>query len=93
MGHFSQNPDAGRFEWHQDDHISVIKYDKPSPNVYRLTHTHVPKPLEGRGIAGRLAAHALEVIKDEGATFIPLCSYIHAFVKRHPEWEAYVHAE
>lgn len=48
-----------------------------------ITHTHVPGPIEGRGVAAELMSRALEVAAANGWTVRPVCSYAVAYMKRH----------
>ncbi len=53
--------------------------------VLQLIHTEVPAALEGRGIAARLVAAALAWARAEGLSVVPVCSYVRAYMRRHPE--------
>lgn len=53
--------------------------------VMRLVHTEVPRSLEGRGIAGALVRAALDHARSEGLRVEPACSYVMAYMRRHPE--------
>jgi predicted GNAT family acetyltransferase len=53
--------------------------------VLLLTHTEVPPALEGRGIAAALVKAALDWARAEGLRVRPLCSYVVAYMRRHPE--------
>ena len=55
----SHNPAQHRFEVAVEGQFAIAEYTMPSPSVMRLTHTVVPKALEGRGIAGALARFAM----------------------------------
>lgn len=50
-----------------------------------MTHTEVPPALGGRGIAATLVAEALAWARREGLAVVPLCSYVAAYMRRHPE--------
>lgn len=52
-----------------------------------MTHTDVPPPLQGRGIAARLVRAALEHAQREGLQVAPHCPYVAAYLQRHPELE------
>ncbi len=52
-----------------------------------VDHTGVPKAFEGRGIAGRLMAALIADARHEPFTIVPLCSYVAAQFRRHPEWQ------
>ncbi|HEX4966166.1 MAG TPA: GNAT family N-acetyltransferase [Thermoanaerobaculia bacterium] len=68
-----------------DGHEARIGYAKVH-GVYNLLHTFVPEELRGHGVADQLVLATLEMIKAEGAKFIPTCPYVQAFLQRHPEW-------
>jgi predicted GNAT family acetyltransferase len=50
-----------------------------------MHHTYVPPSLEGRGIAGALVRAALEHARTAGWRVQPACSYVAAYMRRHPE--------
>lgn len=80
----TQNEDKNRFEIQIDDHTAVAEYIIKGGKLV-LTHTEVPEVLEGNGIAGRLAKYAFQYAKDNDLKVMPLCPYMAAYVKRHPE--------
>ena len=55
-----------------------------------LMHTLVPENFEGKGIAGLLAKTALEYAKDKAKKVIVYCPYVKSFIKRNPEYEAFI---
>lgn len=52
----------------------------------RAEHTLVPPELGGRGIAARLVERLVEDARADGVRIAPLCSYVAAAFRRHPEW-------
>ena len=46
----------------------------------------VPPEYEGRGIAARLVNRAISDAREQGFKITPLCSYVVAQFRRHPEW-------
>ncbi len=84
------NPAASRFEMAIEDKQAVVNYRKRGEDTYNLYHAEVPPEFEGRGFGGHLVKGALEQIKAEGKRFIPTCPFIAAFVRRHPEYQAFV---
>jgi predicted GNAT family acetyltransferase len=54
--------------------------------VMVIDHTLVPPELEGRGIARALLDAALDHARAEGLKIRPVCSYVVAQFRRHPEW-------
>jgi len=49
------------------------------------TNTEVPPALEGRGIAGAMVKAALAHCAGRGLRVEPACSYVRAYMKRHPD--------
>jgi uncharacterized protein len=74
---------AGRFEAEVEGQRCVADY-RLSGTVMTMTHTFVPQPLEGRGIAAALVAEALAYARREGLRVRPACSYVARYMQRHP---------
>lgn len=51
-----------------------------------LVHTDVDPAFEGRGLGSRLIGGALADIRARGLLFVPLCPFVAAYVRRHPEY-------
>jgi predicted GNAT family acetyltransferase len=51
-----------------------------------LPITEVPEALEGQGIGSALARGALDDVRAQGLQVIPLCPFVAAFIRRHPEY-------
>jgi len=64
--------------------LALCSYRREA-NVLVLPHTEVPAALEGRGIAAALVAAALAWARSEGLKVRPACSYVAAYMRRHPE--------
>lgn len=78
--------DIGRFEAMVDGLRCELDYQLDG-RLMRITHTGVPRALEGRGIAAALVAHALTWARTQGHQVQPLCSYAQVYMRRHPEWQ------
>jgi predicted GNAT family acetyltransferase len=78
------NAAARRFEVTVDDAFARVDYQL-SGGVMRLHHTEVPPVLEGRGIAAAMVKAALAHARAEGLRVEPACSYVRAYMKRHPD--------
>ena len=74
-----------RFHANVDGHEVTIEYVKVG-DAYNLLHTFVPEELRGRHVGEELVRGTLDQIKSQGATFLPTCPFVQAFVKRHPEY-------
>lgn len=79
------NPVQNRFEATIEGHTAKIEY-KMQPGEISVLHTEVPKELEGRGVASAMTKSALEYIRANGLKLIPLCPYMRAYLKKHPEY-------
>lgn len=81
------NPDRRRFEVKVEDKTAVAEYIKTTQKLI-LTHTEVPRGLEGNGIASHLAVAALTYAKENELAVMPLCPYMAGYIARHPEWKS-----
>jgi hypothetical protein len=82
------NNDAGekkRFELVVDGHTAYMEYMLSKQHIIYLTHTEVPVQLEGRGIGSAMASKVLDHIGESGLKLAPLCPFLAAYLKRHPE--------
>lgn len=76
--------DERRYELHVDGHVAYVEYNNVAGGRL-VSKTLVPQELEGRGIAGRLAKHVLQDIRDKGLKILPTCTYFARFIQKHPE--------
>lgn len=83
------NTEAKQYEYHIDGVIAKIEYIKAKDKIY-LTHTEVPKELEGKGVASSLVKQVLEDVETKGLTLIPMCPFVATYIKRHPDWKKLV---
>lgn len=58
---------------------------------WALIHTEVPDALGGRGIGSALVRAALERARAEGIVVNPRCSFVAAWLRRHPDQQDLVH--
>lgn len=80
------NETESRFETSIDNHLAEVVYTKTDKNQLMITGTHVPKELEGKGIAGAITKFALEYARENNLKVVPICSYTVAYFKKHPEF-------
>ena len=73
-----------RFETIEDGITGYVEYE-PYNGGIDITHTIVPKPIGGRGIAADLVKEALEYAKENRLKVIPTCSYVKVFLERYNE--------
>ena len=55
--------------------------------VITLVHTEVDPQFEGEGIGSALVQRALDDIRARGERVVPLCPFVAAYIRRHPEYE------
>ena len=79
------NKQLHRFETAAGGDVAVAYYTL-TPGTVTFTHTEVPYALQGQGIASRLVRGALEAVRAEGLKVIPRCSFVSAYIARHPEF-------
>ena len=63
-----------------------MTYRHVRSGVIAIDHTGVPPAYRGRGIAEKLVKKAIADARNSGTKIIPLCSYVEAQFRRHPEW-------
>lgn len=83
------NQQEHRFEIVVDGHLGAAYYTREA-GVITFTHTDVAKELGGRGIGTMLAKYGLDQARAEGLKVVPLCPFIAAYIKRHPEYQVLV---
>jgi uncharacterized protein len=79
------NPEELRYEiLRGDELVGEIRY-RIEPGVIVLVHTDVAPSAEGQGIGSRLVAGALDDIRSRGLRVVPVCPFVTAYLRRHPE--------
>ncbi|RZJ33458.1 MAG: N-acetyltransferase [Flavobacterium sp.] len=84
---FSLNETKNRFELEVDGHIAFVEYIINKENTIYLTHTEVPKALEGKGIGTKIVEKTLEYVKEKGYPLAPMCPFVAKYMRKHPEWQ------
>ncbi|WP_400073470.1 GNAT family N-acetyltransferase [Zobellia russellii] len=77
--------EKGRFEMDVDGEIAFMEYMISKQNIMYLTHTEVPSSLGGQGVGSALVSKVLKFIEEGGMKMAPLCPFVAAYLKRHPE--------
>ena len=79
--------DRGEYRAHVpgSEHIGLLTWvERGGARV--ADHTLVPPEIGNRGIAARLVERMVADARAEGFKIRPLCSYVVAAFKRHPDW-------
>jgi predicted GNAT family acetyltransferase len=80
------NAAAHRYEMDTDHGLAVAIYREQGDRLI-FTHTEVPSIDEGKGFASRLVGEALADARRRGFKIVPACSFVAAYVRRHPEYD------
>jgi predicted GNAT family acetyltransferase len=86
------NEEAKRFEIAVDGKRALFTYRR-FPDRIVLNHIEVPQPLEGKGLAARLARFALAFARDHHLRVVPLCPFVSSFIRKHPEYQDLVSSD
>jgi predicted GNAT family acetyltransferase len=81
----THNEAAHRFEAQVGELHAFMDYRR-FPDHIVLTHTEVPLPVEGHGLAGKLTSTALDFARAGHLRVVPLCPYVASFISKHPEY-------
>jgi predicted GNAT family acetyltransferase len=84
----SDNAAQSRFEMSLSGGDTAFVIYRREPDAVWLLHAEVPARVNGLGIGGRLVRATLDHLHAEGARVVPRCSFIRAFMDRHPEYDA-----
>lgn len=85
------NEVAHRFEAGTAPHMAKLDYRLAGqtadlPHTVDLLHVEVPEEYQGQGLAGKLAATALNWAREKNLKVIPSCPYVKAYLRKHPEF-------
>jgi len=83
------NPEQNRFEVQLGDSLGTLTYQKQG-STYILVSTEVPEQFVGQGIAAHLVHDALEQIRAEHGKVVAQCTYVKAYLHKHPEYQMLV---
>ncbi len=79
------NADDHRYELWLDGALAGFIDYTPRHDVVVLNHTEIDLAFEGRGLGSTLIAAAIKDIRDRGLRLFPECSFVQAYLERHPE--------
>ncbi len=80
--------EARRYELRVDGELAGYAAFRTNPGRITFTHTLVRPEYEGRGLGSRLARSVLDDAVARELTIVPVCPFISAYLRRHPEYEA-----
>jgi predicted GNAT family acetyltransferase len=80
------NPDESRFTIEVGSYLPELKYRLQDETI-TFTHTGVPSELEGQGVGSKLVRAGLEYARERGLKVRAHCSFVAAYLRRHPEYQ------
>jgi uncharacterized protein len=78
------NQALSRFELDANG-VTAFAIYKLDNGVVSILHTETPPQARGQGIASKLVAGALDIVRARGLKVIPRCAFVRAYVAKHPE--------
>jgi uncharacterized protein len=80
------NAEASRYEAYVGVELAGFANYRIRPDAIVFTHTEVDDAFEGKGVGSALVRGALDDVRAQGASIVPLCPFFAAFIRRHPEF-------
>lgn len=62
-----------------------IRYTRDGDTI-TMVHTEVEPKFEGQGVGAELVKRALDDVRAKGEHVVPLCPFVAAFLRRHPDY-------
>jgi predicted GNAT family acetyltransferase len=62
----------------------VLEYHLAGKKII-FTHAFVPPALQGQGLGSCLVRAGLDYARTNGLTVVPLCPFVGAYLRKHPE--------
>ncbi len=81
----THNEAENRFETWVEGQLSKLDYNQHG-NTIVMMHVGVYPDHRGHGIAGKLTQVGLEYAREKNLRVIPMCSYVAAYIRRHPQY-------
>lgn len=76
----------GRYILAQGGQEAELTYSITTPTLIIADHTAVPDSFRGTGAGLALVLRLVQDARAEGVKIVPLCPFVNATRKRHPEW-------
>ena len=88
----TDNEQQKRYELRLDERVAGwIDYFR-TDGVVAMTHAEVRGDLRNQGLGERMVRDALDDVRERELQVRPLCPFVAAYVRRHPEYEDLVAA-
>jgi predicted GNAT family acetyltransferase len=83
-----ERPGGGRYVARIDgvDGEATLAYTVRGAGRISADHTEAPESMRGTGVALALVEHMVSDARASGFKIVPLCPYVQAQSRKHPEW-------
>ena len=79
-------PEQSRYEIRDGDRLlGVAAYERRGDQV-RFTHTEVDPQAGESGLGSKLVRAALDDVRAQGGTVVPLCPFVRGWIQKHPDY-------
>ena len=79
--------DAQRYEARRGPELLGFAAYQKTGELIVFTHTEIDPGVEGQGIGGTLVRGALDDVRRQGLSVLPLCPFVRKCMTRHPEYD------
>ena len=80
------DPKTRQFQLPSDQGEARLSYRVVDTETLDFSSTYVEPGRRGRGLAAEVVRAGLDYARAEGKRVIPSCSYVRAYLRRHPEY-------
>jgi predicted GNAT family acetyltransferase len=63
-----------------------LTFTQRDPALISADHTGAPDSMRGTGVALALVEHMIADAREHGFKIVPICPYVRAQYKKHPDW-------
>jgi predicted GNAT family acetyltransferase len=92
QANFRRDTGRRRFEIEVDGSVAGLLNYRETGDGLDLVHTEVSPGYEGRGFGEQLVKYALDEAERDGHKVVPSCSFVAAYIQRHPRYQPLVAA-
>jgi hypothetical protein len=79
--------DGGRYVGEVDGTVVASAFYKLRGTTWIFIHTEVDEDHSGRGVASAVVRFALDDVRDKGGRVVPICPFVAAYIRRHPDYQ------
>lgn len=80
------NVEEHRYEIWVDGELAGFTQAIEQGNAVVFPHTEVEEKFAGQGLAKQLIGAALDAVRAQGKTVVPICPFVQSFITRNPEY-------